>query len=310
MIEELIQNGEYQEALELLNDRSDETNRYLRLVCLIALKLYEQAKIEGYSALLQAQETYYDVVSMYITALKELGEFEEAIDLLIKELSMPYIPYQYEQLFNTAYDEILLEKQEARYTVESKNQIFSIDEIEQLLKNKECNEELLYMAIDQLQQLNVRLIMPTIREYLIDPKRSFFVKTLLLEILIEQQVDEELEVEKFHEYYLIDPVDQPMVLEQSSYQEIATYLEKGLADDNPALYQQCMDFLAYYLYAIYPKTVYDEEVRIVAATIHYYVATLQFIDIEIEDLETIYYCDAYEIEEMFKEFRLFESLTH
>ena len=33
-------------------------------------------------------------------ALKELGEYEEAIEIIIEELSMPYIPYQYENFFN------------------------------------------------------------------------------------------------------------------------------------------------------------------------------------------------------------------
>ena len=182
MIDELIQSGEYNQALSLLNDMNDENTRYLRLVCLVGLQEYQQAKLEGALAKAKAEETYYDVVSMYVTTLKELGEFEEAINILIEELSMPYIPYQYEMLFNTAYDEILLEKQEAHYELESKNQIFSIEEIEQVLKKKDCNEDLLYMVLDQLQQLNVRMIIPTIKDYLLDSRRHFFAKTLLIEL--------------------------------------------------------------------------------------------------------------------------------
>ena len=102
----------YNQALSMLHDMNDETTRYLRLVCLVGLKEYQQAKAEGAWAKANAKETYYDVVSMYVTALKELGDYEEAINILIEELSMPYIPYQYEMLFNTAYDEVLLDKQE------------------------------------------------------------------------------------------------------------------------------------------------------------------------------------------------------
>ena len=120
MIEELIEEGQFQQALSMLNDTSDEKTRYLRLVCLIGLQEFQQAKREGIVAKVQATDTYYDVVSMYVTTLKELEEFEEAIEILIEELSMPYIPYQYETLFNTAYDQILLEKQEANYEVESR----------------------------------------------------------------------------------------------------------------------------------------------------------------------------------------------
>lgn len=297
MVEDLISQGEYQEALSLLNDIHDEKTRYLRLVCLVGLKEYQRAKMEGAIAKVQAEETYYDVVSMYVTTLKELGEYEEAISILIEELSMPYIPYEYEMMFNTAYDEILLEKQEAQYVVESKNQIFSIEEIDLILKKKECNEDLLYMALDQLQQMNVRLIIPTIKEYLLSPNNHFFAKTLLIEIMIDQQIDEEFELEKFHQYYQINPSYMSLVLQQESYEGIASYLQKGLEDDNPSLFEQCIDYLEYLLYSIYPKEIYDDEFNVWAATIHYYVATLQSIDVDLADLEIMYFCDRNEIEE-------------
>lgn len=162
MIEELIQCGDYQQALTMLEDTDDESVRYLRLVCLIGMGEYQQARTEGAWAKANAKETYHDVVFMYVTTLKELGKLEEAINILIKGLSIPYIPYQYRTLFNTVCDEVLLDKQEANYEVEPKNQIFSIEEISRVSKNKECNEDLLYMALDQLQQLNVRMIIPVI----------------------------------------------------------------------------------------------------------------------------------------------------
>lgn len=297
MIEDLIQEGQYQQALSMLTDLNDENTRYLRLVCLVGLGEYQQAKQEGALAKTNAKETYYDVVSMYVTTLKELGEFEEAINILIEELSMPYIPYQYEMLFNTAYDQVLLEKQESNWEVESKNQIFSIEEIEQILKNKDCNEDLLYMALEQLQQLNVRLIIPTIREYLRNPDRHYFAKTLLMEIMIEQQVDEDFEVEKFGLVYDFNPIYMPLVLQQTHYEGIVKYLQNGLEDDNPTLFEQCLEFLEYMLYAIYPKEIYEDEYGLLAATIHYYIAMLQSIDVNFDDLEMIYQCDRSEIEE-------------
>ncbi len=295
MVNELIKNGEFKDALSYLNDMNDENTRYLRLVCLIGLKEYKQARAEGAWAKENAQDTYYDVVSMYVTALKELGDFEEAIRILIEELSMPYIPYEYEMMFNTAYDEVLLEKQEALYQVESKNQIFSIEEIAQILKNKECNDDLMYMALDQLQQLNIRMILNVVRDYLIDPSKHFFAKTLLLEILIDQQVDEELEIEKLGQYYSINPYYMPLVLQQDCYQGTIKYLQNYLEDENPALYEQCVEFLEFVLYAIYPKELYDDEYNILAGALHYYIASLQNIEISMEDIEIMYYCQEDEV---------------
>ena len=47
MIEELIEQGQYDEALSMLEDRNDENVRYLRLVCLVGLGEYQNAKTEG-----------------------------------------------------------------------------------------------------------------------------------------------------------------------------------------------------------------------------------------------------------------------
>ena len=115
MIEDLIETGQYKEALKYLNDLDDEKVRYQRLVCLYALKEFQQARKEGVKAKALAGETYYDVVAIYVSILKELEEYEDAINIIVEELSMPYIPYQYETTFNAAYDDLLLAKQEASY---------------------------------------------------------------------------------------------------------------------------------------------------------------------------------------------------
>ena len=107
MIEEYIANNQFQDALDLLTDLDDETVRYQRLVCLYGLGEYHRAKAEGMLAKAKASNTYYDVISIYIASLKELEEFEEAIDIVVEELSMPYIPYEYETVFNAAHDEYL-----------------------------------------------------------------------------------------------------------------------------------------------------------------------------------------------------------
>ena len=296
MVEDLIENGLYQEALSYLKDKDDERTRYLRLICLIGLKDYQKAKEEGYVAKLKAEKTYYDVVSMYVTALKELREYEEAIDILIEELSMPYIPYQYEVMLNEAYDQILLEKQEMNAELESRTKIFSIEEVEQILKNKNCHEDLLYMALDQLQQLNVRMIMPTIQDYLRDPTKHFFAKTLIMEILIDQQIDEDLEVYKFDQYYDFNPIYSPLVLEQMAYEGILRYLQNGLEEENPTLFLQCVDYLEYLLYAIYPFEIDEDEYSLIAAALHSYIAIMQGIEVDFDELEVIYHCDKDDIE--------------
>ena len=151
MIEEYIANNQFQDALDLLNDMDDEMTRYQRLVCLYGLGEYQMAKAEGMLAKAKASNTYYDVVSIYVATLKELEEFEEAINIMVEELSMPYIPYEYEAIFNAAHDELLLAKREANEGMERHNNAFSLDDMENILM-KDCDmkeKKLRLLALDQ-----------------------------------------------------------------------------------------------------------------------------------------------------------------
>ncbi len=283
MVEEYIEAGEYSGALSLLNDISDERTRYLRLVCLFGLQEYARAKEEGAVAKALAEDTYYDVVSIYLSILKELEEYEEAINIVVEELSMPYIPYQYESLFNTAYDELLLAKQEANALLETKTTVFKEEEIERVLTNF-TNEDLLYMAIDQMQSMNIRSLLYCIRPFLLNPNSPSLAKSLIIDILIDQEVDEELELNK-HEYvYDINPSYLTKVDESEAYSEIGEHLIRHLESENPSLLMVCLEFLNYFMYDQFPRYIDEEEFAIIAAAIHYYLATLQYIETDIEDL--------------------------
>lgn len=196
MIEEYIANNQFQDALDLLNDMDDEMTRYQRLVCLYGLGEYQMAKAEGMLAKAKASNTYYDVVSIYVATLKELEEFEEAINIMVEELSMPYIPYEYEAIFNAAHDELLLAKREANEGMERHNNAFSLDDMENILMKDLPNEDLLYMAIEQMEGINIRRLLPAIRNFLKDENKPSFAKSLLIELMIDQEIDEEMTLVK------------------------------------------------------------------------------------------------------------------
>lgn len=298
MVEDLIETGQYKEALKYLNDLDDEHVRYQRLVCLYALKEFNQARQEGMKAKALANETYYDVVAIYVSILKELEEFEEAINIVVEELSMPYIPYQYEVTFNNAYDELLLAKQEMSY--DSTQKVFNEEEIENLLVKDHCNEDLLYMAIEQMESMNIRRLLPAIRQFIKTNDKPDFAKSLLIELMIDQEIDEDMEVVKKNITYPINPSYETMVLNQESAQVILQLLSDVIEDDNPSLFMLCEQFLDFYLYTIYPRYIDEGDYRAIAGAIHYYLASLQYIDIEMADIEMDYHCDSDNVYEALK----------
>lgn len=305
MIEDLLELGKYKEALQYLNDMDDEMVRYQRLVCLYALKEYDQAYKEGIKAKVLAGETYYDVVAIYVSILKELEKYDEAIDIIVEELSMPYIPYQYETMFNAAYDDLLLAKQEASYDGNIQK-IFNEEDINNILSRDDCNEELLYMAIEQMEGMNIRRVLPAVRGFIASNIKPDFAKSLLIELMIDQEVDEEMTVVKKGISYDINPIYEPMVLASEARSVIHQTLSQVIEDDNPSLFLMCEQFLDFYLYSIYPKYIDDSDYRNIAAAIHYHLASMQYIDIEMEDIEISYNVDKEEVYDVMKSIQAVE----
>ncbi len=276
--------GQYREALEFLEDRDDENVRYLRLVCLFGLGEFQAGLEEAKAAKMLASQSYYDVLSYYIGFLKECELYEEAVNTLVEELSMPYIPYEYESRLNDLYDEILLLKQEANVVYEHKQRIISDQELELYLE-KGLSEEVAMLALEQLSSSNIRHFLPMVKTFLKNPNRPSLEKSLLLEILKEQEVDEYLEIHKRGHLIETNPLYLESVVESLVYESVGGLLEKVIEPENPSLFAMCIEFLEFYLYDWYPMLEVIEDYEALAAAIHYYVAMLSGIEEDDEDLK-------------------------
>ena len=157
------------------------------------------------------------------------------------------------------------------------------------------NEDLLYMAIEQMEGMNIRRMIVPIRQFIRNNDKPDFAKSLLIELMIDQEIDEDMEVIKKGISYEVNPSYAPMVLNQ---EEIYKLLMEALEDDNPSLLAMCEQFLNFYLYSIYPKYIDEQDYRSIAGAIHYHLASLQYIDIELEDIEYLYNCDQEEVKDV------------
>ncbi len=296
MIEELIANGQYSDALEVLTNTSDELVRYQRLLCLVGLEQYEQALHEAVVAKDSATTTYYDVVGMYVEVLKELNDYEQAIDILIEELQMPYIPNQYADMYNAAYDHILSLKFEQNQAIKrNTKEVFTEDQMEEILFGD--NPDLMMMVIEQLESYNLRNVIYIIKSFLQDPTRNSVLKSILLEMCIDQEIEEDLLVIKNGYEIDINPSYLEKVLDHESSEMIIEMLGNAIADENPSLYEMCAEFLQFYLYHMYPIFIDEENYSLVAAGIHYYMAMLNGIEMDSYELCELYNIDEDDLEE-------------
>ena len=95
--------------------------------------------------------------------------------------------------------------------------------------------------------------------------------------------------------YAINPIYEPMVLASQARIVIDQLLSQVIENDNPSLFLLCEQFLDFYLYSIYPQYIDEDDYRNIAAAIHFHLASMQYIDIEMEDIELNYNVDAQDV---------------
>ncbi|HHU29035.1 TPA: DUF3196 family protein [bacterium] len=286
MIKKLIDDNQYEEALKFLEGKMDEESLYYKLVCLYGLGKYDEVIEIGDFALKNASKLYYDIISLYISALVDLEKDEEALTLLEQELLMPYIPYKYAEQFNTTYD-YLIKKRTQNSKQTSMFSHFTNEELSTILLSGDNNDVVIPIIIE-LRSRNIRLFLDVIKFYLKDVSKPRFIKVLLIESLVMQQIDEEIEFITKDEHISINPSELSEIVPDSIYSQFEEIFDNPLLSKNPTLYEYCLDVLPGYLGLVYPLKLDENEIPLIAAGIHLYVCEICDIDIRVNELGQVY----------------------
>lgn len=272
MINKLLENEKYEEALALLKNPKTEMEYYNKIVCLYSLKKYNEAKVECELALNLAEKQYYDIIAIYVSILMILEEDDLAIKVLEEELEMPYIPYKYEVQFNASYDE-LLKKRMSRNKVHSAYDLLSDEELLKALLACEDNNELIVL-LSQLETRNIRRFLQVLEEFLISDKIKQNSKTIILELMKSQDYAKDIKIKSKGEIITINLMNLPNVLEQENIGLILNKINEVEENDDPNYLLFAQDVLFSYVGSIYPSLIKDEDICDIACAVSLYVNSL------------------------------------
>lgn len=272
MIDQLIAAGRYEDALRLLKDSNDEVHMYQKILCLYSLKRLNEARIECEILKEYAEKNYYDVIAIYVTILIEMNSIEEAKHVLEEELSMPYIPGKYENIFNETYDELLKKGHENARNINFFDTISDEDLAGQLLVSNE--KEITLLLLEQLEQRNIRRFIPALKEFLLDENKERIFKTIILESLYDQNVNMEFELKDKGELIKVNPVNCTPVMELECAGKVFEIIDKEIGNKDISFSEYCEEVLMGYLGNIYPNSIEDSHISLVASAIIIYVASL------------------------------------
>lgn len=182
------------------------------------------------------QGDYYENIVLYIKALIENGQSDEAFSLLKTEINQPYVPQKTLDALEKIFEEY--------YVAEVVTKQLSVEEAKEALKSLQIEN-----IVPNFFTLNLRLLTEEIAYYL-ERTDDYVSASVLIYTLIDQQVDLEFKFTKFGRSDYFNSLNLKIVDEELlvKYNEL---FELKFAKE-PSLVKYCTELLNYYLLVVFP----------------------------------------------------------
>lgn len=195
-----------------------------------------------------------DFYEELISSIKELIEekkYDEARKKINDELTMAYVPMSVEETLLTFLDRI----DELSPTREKE---LSIDEIIAYLNSKDLQQQVI--AANYFDRLNVRDYLDVIEEFLLSEYGYDEAKTMLVSTLIDQEIKEEIKMNKDGMNYKFIPYYIIKVEESDGYLKAMKIFDKELFK-NPSYYKMAVQLFTNKAYESLPINIDEQEAK-------------------------------------------------
>ena len=186
---------------------------------------------------------YQDILNEIQTLITS-GEVKQARSRILEELNMPYVPHDVENELNKLLNGVGLP--------EAKKVLLSDEQLEQWLLGN--NPQRQVAALNQLQNSNLRNYTALIQQAF-DTQCDLAMQSLLISMMIEQQINESFHVERngFAIEFVPAVIEYP--LECEGVIQAVEQLREWYENENPSFLNLCLDVLAKECYLMLPMSV-------------------------------------------------------
>lgn len=253
----LAENERYSEANELfeqalLLDEGDEVSLSIFAYSLYEVKNFERAKEICEQLLSIGPNMYFEVMELYLTICMQMRQFkqvEKVIQSLIDEEEIPHDKMEkFERLKNlnaqiAENQEISL--QETSIVEESTYFDFLANEFLLLPVQQQM------MKIQELSNINLRPYQEELKAVIETTAIHPFIQSLLLILLVEQEINIELKVSKFGEELHLNPARYLLPTELHKFQETHKLITEQLAQE-PSTLEFVTQLITKHAIVLYP----------------------------------------------------------
>lgn len=295
-----IQEKQFKEAILFLEEAKERNpfHRDINIGLILAyyeLGLLEQAKHLAKETLKQDDGDYIHVLELYIMILVQLHEYEEIVTTIEGLLEEHQIPANKIEHFSKM---LLFSRKMAESASQSQTDDYREEESEDinnsLMNLDDPQEEMLQIA--KMSSQNIRAYIEEVKQYLLDMEKNPFLKTMLINILREQEYEKEIEIQKFDRKIVIQPTALKDMKEQEQYKKIITILVDYVESNNPILFENIKMLIDRQMFLLYPFALEKYKDETWAAAYHA-VVNQYFGQEDEEEIFVLYELDETEFEQ-------------
>lgn len=236
----------FAEALRYIE--GDEISLSVYAYSLYEIRAYKQAKEVCEELLAIGPTMYFEAMELYLTISMQLREFkqvEKLIETLLDEDAIPENQLEKFQRLKNLNAEIANNQLLQQETQQQNNAEFSIAHFLQLSQYEQLQ------VIYQLTDTNIRPIVQPLIQVIENEAIHPFIRSLTLILLVEQQVNTEIFVEKFQQQRTVNPANLAVPTELPQYKAIEANIKARLEKD-PTTLEMVQQLLAKHAIVTYP----------------------------------------------------------
>jgi len=308
---ESLEQKKFKEAITLLEEARelDQDNDDILIGLVLAYfeaGSFKKAKVLAKELLLKGIGDYFQMVDLYLTVLIQLHEYQEIVSTIEVLLEEKEIPTEKHDHFLTIL-QFSRRMAENRQSAEEEEITPEVQSLKLLSKNN-LNEQMLVVA--GLADKNIRPFIDEISDYLKAETGHPFLKTMLLTLLKEQEINKELVVRKFSKENTFIPTELPEVRVQPQMMAVKDLLEDRLESKNPGLFENTIGMVERTFFISYPFELEPENPTAWAAAFHLLAQEYLGIDQKNSKIASEYGSALEEIEQAMAQIKEIEKISY
>jgi tetratricopeptide (TPR) repeat protein len=251
------ENQQYNEAIEQFEkfytfSDGDEYSLSVFVHCLYEAKKFERAKEVCEDLIALEPDNYLEVMELYLTICMQLKQFMQVEKIIHSMLERKLIPtYELEkfQRIKRLNEEIAENRQYLEEAVSQNHQDFFEELALEHFLSKSDTEKMI--SIQQLSNLNIRPFAQQLISIIETKSLHPFIKSLLLIMLVEQQVGGDAHIEKWGIEQHVDLNQLPLPTSLPQYQQVEEQLVNHFEQD-PSIVDLVSQLLIKHAIVAYP----------------------------------------------------------